>query len=299
MAEILLLNSQDIRIPTTLINETQLFEDQNFNAVNPNKKAEEFRNFKSGGRQKCVEDFYYKNHKYQTLEFGRNLRQRINFNHLKMTVWEAFEYLETVVDESDPDTNQTQLVHGLQTAEAIRKEFPNDDWLHLTALIHDLGKVLCSPSFKLEQWAIVGDTFPVGCRFAQENVFYEFFQNNPEFNHPVYSTDLGIYQKNCGLMNLVMSYGHDEYLYQVLIHNKCSLPLPALYIIRFHSFYPWHKFGAYSHLTNEIDNEMLKWINNFNRFDLYSKSAQIPKIEDHRQYYQSLIEKYLPGILSW
>lgn len=31
--------------------------------------------------------------------------------------------------------------------------------------------------------------------------------------------------------------GHDEYLFQILKHNK-SLSLPALNMIRFHFFYP-------------------------------------------------------------
>ncbi len=29
-----------------------------------------------------------------------------------------------------------------------------------------------------------------------------------------------------------MSWGHDEYLYQVLIHNKATLPKEGLYMIR-------------------------------------------------------------------
>jgi inositol oxygenase len=293
MAKALVLNTQDVE---EFLSSNQT---EDFTPINPNKKEDEFRNYVNSARQKSVEELYYKNHKYQTLEFVQNIKQKINFKHLKMTLWEAFEYLSKVLDESDPDTNQNQIVHGLQTAEAIRKEYPDDDWLHLTALIHDLGKVLCSPCFQLEQFAIVGDTFPVGCKFAPENIFYEHFQENPDFNHPVYGTELGIYEPHCGLMNLTMSFGHDEYLYQVLVHNKTSLPIPALYIIRFHSFYPWHKGGAYQHLTNEFDNEMFKWVKIFNRFDLYSKSHDVPKLEDYKEYYQSLMDKYIPGILEW
>lgn len=52
--------------------------------------------------------------------------------------------------------------------QAIRKAYPGEewDWFHLTGFIHDLGKLLLLPKFGgLPQWAVVGDTFPVGCRF--------------------------------------------------------------------------------------------------------------------------------------
>lgn len=53
-----------------------------------------------------------------------------------MSIWECCELLNDVVDESDPDLDEPQIQHLLQTAEAIRKDYPNEDWLHLTALIH-------------------------------------------------------------------------------------------------------------------------------------------------------------------
>lgn len=49
--------------------------------------------------------------------------------------------LNDLVDESDPDVDIPNIVHAFQTAEHIRKDHPNDDWFHLTGLIHDLGKV--------------------------------------------------------------------------------------------------------------------------------------------------------------
>jgi len=151
----------------------------------------------------------------------------------------------------------------------------------------------------LQQWAIVGDTFPVGCRFSEKVVFHEFFTHNPDSTHPVYSTELGIYEKGCGLMNLHMSYGHDEYLYQVLQYNQCKLPIQAFFILRFHSFYAWHKEGAYQQFVNKFDEEMFHWVKVFNRSDLYSKSHEVPDFEKLKDYYKGLVEKYIPGVLSW
>lgn len=42
-----------------------------------------------------------------------------------------------------------------------------------------------------------------------------------------------MYEPNCGLSKVYISWGHDEYMYQMLKHNKCTLPEEGLYIIRY------------------------------------------------------------------
>lgn len=34
-------------------------------------------------------------------------------------------------------------------------------------------------------------------------------------------------------------------------------------MIRFHSFYPWHTHGTYTHLCNDKDLQMLPWVKEF------------------------------------
>ena len=46
------------------------------------------------------------------------------------------------------------------------------------------------------------------------------------------STKYGMYEPNCGLDKVYVSWGHDEYLYQVLKHNKSTLPEEGMYMIR-------------------------------------------------------------------
>ena len=41
-----------------------------------------------------------------------------------------------------------------------------------------------------------------------------------------------MYEPHCGLDNLMMSWGHDEYLYRFLKFNNAKLPDEALYMIR-------------------------------------------------------------------
>ncbi|CAG0905504.1 unnamed protein product [Cyprideis torosa] len=68
---------------------------------------------------------------------------------------------------------------------------------------------------------------------------------------------------------------------------------------RFHSFYPWHTFGAYRHLCDDYDMGMLPWSQEFQKFDLYTKKESLPDIESLKPYYRGLVEKYCPGKLKW
>ena len=101
-----------------------------------------------------------------------------------MTILEAVHLLDALIDESDPDTDLPNSVHAFQTAERIRADHPDEDWFHLTGLIHDLGKVMAL--WGEPQYCVVGDTFPVGCRFSQEIVFSETFKANPDTQVPEY-----------------------------------------------------------------------------------------------------------------
>lgn len=79
----------------------------------------------------------------------------------------------------------------------------------------------------------------------------------------LFSTKYGMYKPNCGLKNLIMSWGHDEYLYQVLKYNKSTIPKEGLAMIRYHSFYPWHAGGDYMHFCTQEDINMLNWVLEF------------------------------------
>lgn len=259
----------------------------------------QYRNYVDSERQSTVSKTYHLNHTKQTLEFvleqKKKCEERLKRGDFKLSLWEAMKLLDTLVDDSDPDISAAQTVHAFQTAEAIRAEHPDNEWLQLTGLLHDMGKMLCFlPDQKLEQWAVVGDTFPVGCKHDPSIVFHEFFVDNPDTKDVKLNSEYGIYEPHCGFDNVHFSYGHDEYFYQVLIHNKCTLPKPALMITRYHSFYPWHNKGAYKHLENDEDRENLKWILEFNKFDLYSKRPELPPMDELIPYYDSLINKYFP-----
>lgn len=98
---------------------------------------------------------------------------------------------------------------------------------------------------------ITGDTFPVGCAFDESIVhhkvllstnfiaesFYfiiiffpfwflkaciynffmvvQYFKENPDYNNPAFNAKYGAYSEGCGLDNVLMSWGHDDYMYLV------------------------------------------------------------------------------------
>ena len=257
------------------------------------KAKEQFRDYEAEARP-TVREFYRLNHRHQTFDFAQAKRAEfLSLSRRRMGVWAAMEYLNTLVDDSDPDTDLSQMEHLLQTAEQIRRD-GHPRWFILTGLMHDLGKILCL--WGEPQWAVVGDTFPVGCAYSDKIVFPQFFAENPDSREPRYQTRTGIYSEGCGLDQVFLSWGHDEYLYQVV---KDYLPKEALYMIRYHSFYPAHREGEYQHLMNDEDRRMFDQVRAFNPYDLYTKSHERPNVEKLRPFYEELIREYFPVELRW
>jgi inositol oxygenase len=257
------------------------------------KGEEEFRNY-SADANPGVAEFYRQNHAHQTVDFVRAKRAEfLALRRGKKSIWEAAEYLNTLVDDSDPDTDLSQIEHLLQTSEAIRRD-GHPRWFVLAGFVHDLGKVLCL--YGEPQWAVVGDTFPVGCAYSDQIVYPGYFAANPDRSVPEYQTETGIYEKHCGLDNVMLSWGHDEYIYHV---TRNYLPEPAQYMLRYHSFYAAHKHGAYRRLMSEHDEEMFTWVRRFNPYDLYSKGSDRPKLKELRPYYEDLVAEFFPAQINW
>ncbi|KAJ7455992.1 inositol oxygenase [Mycena galericulata] len=260
------------------------------------KDKTEFRQYEAACDR--VKNFYKEQHGTYLIRFSAFLRANlISMQRSKrMGIWEAMEKLNTLVDDSDPDTDLSQIEHLLQTAEAIRRD-GKPDWMQVTGLVHDLGKLLYL--FGSEgQWDVVGDTFVVGCAFSEKIVLPDSFAGNLDSQDSVYSTEYGIYKPNCGLENVMLSWGHDEYLYRIL-KSQSSLPEEGLAMIRYHSFYSWHREGAYTHLTNASDEKALAAVRAFNPYDLYSKNDEAVDPAALKPYYEGLIKKYFNEIIEW
>jgi inositol oxygenase len=239
-----------------------------------------------------VRETYRRNHETQCVKFVRSKLDHYfgpySDTRGYLTLWEIMEKLEKVRDESDPDTDLPQSQHAFQTAERLRKEHPDKDWLHLIGLIHDFGKLLIC--FGEKQEHCVGDTFPVGCAFRPEIIFHNLFSENPDYQK---FGELGMYKKGCGFDKILMSFGHDEYFARILEnHSKCTLPEEAIYVIRYHSFYAWHQAEAYSYLACNKDKERRSLLRTFQKCDLYSKGEKPADPASLKSYYHSLMVKY-------
>ena len=259
----------------------------------PGKSEAEFRNYKADANP-VVTEFYRKNHAFQSFDFV--MAKKAEYGSLKRgkkSIWEMADYLNTLVDDSDPDTDLTQIEHLLQTSEAMRKD-GQPRWFVLTGFLHDLGKVLCL--YGEPQWAVVGDTFPVGCAYSDQVVFPEFFAANPDSKVPEFQTECGIYQPRCGLDKVHLSWGHDEYVY---LATRNFMPEPAQYMLRYHSFYAAHRHGAYRHLMSSHDEKMFEWVNKFNPYDLYSKGRERPDAKQIMPYYEDLVAEFFPAEIDW
>ena len=259
------------------------------------REQADFRNFEAAAKANPgIAEFYRQNHTGQTVAFV--LAKEEEYGPLqrgKRTLWDAADYLNTLVDDSDPDTDLSQIEHLLQTSEAIRRD-GHPRWMVMAGFLHDLGKVLCL--YGEPQWAVVGDTFPVGCAWSDQIVFHDYFKENPDAQVPEYQSLYGIYEPNCGLDKVHMSWGHDEYIYRVASNY---LPEPAQYMLRYHSFYPAHRHGAYRHLMSPHDEEMFAWVEKFNPYDLYSKGAAKPNLKELRPWYEDLMAEFFPSEIAW
>jgi len=247
--------------------------------------------------------FYKEQHRIQTYEYvNSKIKQYHNLGNVKidMSIHRALHMMDTFVDPSDPDTSSSNSVHAYQTAERIRKQYPDDTEMQVCGLIHDLGKVLYI--FGEPSSVVVGDTYVVGCKFPESIVYYDTMKDNADFINPLYSSECGIYTQNCGIENLTLSFGHDEYLYQVLQYNQGKHRITDKFqqIIRFHSFYPWHTGNSYTHLMKPGDEVIMRNVINFNNFDLYSKEdTEFVITTEIREYYKNLLDEYFPEILKW
>ena len=152
----------------------------------------------------AVREQYRQARIHQTVEYVERMHAKYLTFERKMLVSDVFKQLESFVDISDPDMGLPNYHHGVQTAEAIRKD-GHPEWFQLIGLIHDIGKVMymwgCDEdgtSVK-RQWGIVGDTFIVGCAIPDQIVYPEFNQDNPDMHDERYNTANGIYKEGCGL----------------------------------------------------------------------------------------------------
>jgi len=246
-------------------------------------------------RLNIIHDTYKKQRQNINYDFNKYLINKYCRFSNQDNFWNLFHKLDGIVDLSDPDTSMPNSLHALQTAEAIRATGKYPEWFVLTGLIHDMGKILYLKGCPEDgtsidtQWSIVGDTFITGCNIPDDIILSEYNNLNKDHNKNNY------YYDNIGLSNCEVSFGHDEFMYRLLEANGHKLPIEADYIIRYHSLYAWHSGTSYDYLENNVDKEMKKIVQEFNKFDLYTKNDNniLEWTDELKDYYTRLVTKYI------
>jgi inositol oxygenase len=87
----------------------------------------------------------------------------------------------------------------------------------------------------------------------------------------------------------------------LIAKEQSTIPKEGLAMIRFHSFYPWHRENAYRQFmkANGEDEALLAAVREFNPYDLYSKADTPIDVDGVKEYYEKLIAKYFPPIVEW
>ncbi|DBA73081.1 TPA: hypothetical protein ACH3X2_010020 [Trebouxia sp. C0005] len=244
-------------------------------------------------------------HARQTVEYVQ--RQAASFRRLdkgKLGIWEALRLIDSSQRQRAghahfiDDQHMSAVEHAMQTAELCRRASPHQDWFHLVGLIHGLGKLMALPRFGGQpEWAVSSESFPVGCRFSNSITCSHFFSVNPDRRRRLYSSATGMYQPNCGLAALYMSWSAYEYLYLILLKNKTALPPVALFVLRYCNFLALTRPGdAYSELLNSTDLAMMPWLRKFQAIQGSCQPGCQGQCADAelRHYYDSLVLKYIP-----
>ena len=253
------------------------------------------------------------NHARQTFDFvTKQVRLNQPLSRCQMDIWTALdllnelrEYEAALLGDETLDPDMPLVDHAFQCAALCREAFPEDDWMALVGLIHGLGKLQGHERFGSQpQWAIIGETFPVGCRFSGSISNASYFSANPDRRKRQYSTPLGIYQQHCGLRSVFMSWSAPEYLYMMLALNKTQLPREALWLLRYQKFHAILKPGRpYHELMGDFDQAMLPRFEKFVDLIQYRRRDDITVDKDEiKSYCDGLIARYFPAngsVLRW
>jgi len=200
----------------------------------------------------------YKAHYQQTVENVKFLKDK--YKEPVFGKIHVFELIKDLAQCIDPTDNSlycvSQLVHTLQVVEAMEKDGVEDEDIIISALIHDLGKLL-----------LLTDEAP-------ENVVC---MNTVVIN----------YEEGVGLDNCIFQWNHDEFVYD---RFKEHVNEKIAWIIRYHSI----MIKPNLVLMNKQDKIYTeKYLKSFRKYDTKSKSIYnlpMSKLSD----YKELIEKYFP-----
>jgi len=232
----------------------------------------------------------------------------------KMNIIEALNFAKEIPAScfrvtSEGVSLRTFLFH---MAEGARKSgLP--DWMQFIALIHELGRVVklmkSSPQGSYD-WTFSSFSRVVGCIPNQSIPFQEFSFLDTDKQDSRYNTNLGIYEENCGLDSLLLSWTGQEYLYFMLKGNNVTLPSEAFSILRYFSLVDWHSHNQNACFQNFDDIQVKQDVFDFYNFREVIKSkilgGKLSELSDSEcdelwnRHYSMISKKYICDVsLNW
>ncbi len=218
----------------------------------------------------------------QTYDYVLSMRSRfLNFCLGGATLFEALVWIHSfpaypfcVCSEESAmkATSPSMRTLCFLMAETAREEgLP--DWVQLTALFHGVGEAVKildpgqtgATAESFYDWTISSRSRIVGCKIPRRAISYfgEFLHLNADENDPRFNSDTGVYQAHCGLENVLLIWSGCEYVYHLLRYNHAALPIEAYAMLRYFLLVDWYEHHDYSSLTNDVDDDMLPFIQEF------------------------------------
>lgn len=238
----------------------------------------------------CTSDTPSRRHHYrkciklQTYDYVLSMRSRfLNFCLGRAALYEAlgwihafpahsFRVCSSYESASKPSSSPSMRTFCFLLAETAR-DAGLPDWVQLIALFHGVGEAVkvLDPSNtgdmaeSIYDWTISSRSRIVGCKIPQRatSSFGEFRHLNVDEEDPRFNSDIGAYQAHCGLENVLLMWSGCEYVYYLLRHNHATLPDEAFAMLRYFLLVDWHAHHDYSLLTNDIDDDMLPFVQDF------------------------------------
>ncbi len=194
----------------------------------------------------------------QTVDQVKALRKKyLDPIYGKVRVWEMIEKLGMCIDSSDNSLMLTsQFHHVQQILEAMEHDQVEDRNLYLTALLHDIGKVML--------------------------LAHEAPENVVGYIRPLEEPRMG-----AGLEHAIFQFGHDEFAYTRL---KDHVPENVAWTIRYHSAMA----TSLGRWCNAKEKGFLNsTLSKFQPYDLgYKSYSHLPKINMAK--YRAMIEDTFP-----
>eukprot|EP00127_Corallochytrium_limacisporum_P000114 Clim_evm21s4 gene=Clim_evmTU21s4 len=247
---------------------------------------------------------FYEHHKrmsfVETCLHHRKYREQ---TQAKLSIEEALELLgksNKATNCFKPLVSDNVLADSFLLLHTARTLFPDDPELHFLAMICNMGRLLLL--WGEPDWVIVGETYPVGCRFQEQIAFYDFLRGNPDFANVEYGTYYGVYQPNCGFDAVVMCWSDCEYLYSCLSASAtCNLSDTALAALRLQDFHSWIVHGAYHHLAAEPDFAVVGVVDKLHQIKATASEASVESVDETEllKYATCLIDEFCPGKVDW